>query len=252
MAEPVVRLLEPAEPLRAGDEAQVELGARAAQLHTRECESRQLLRAAHDAAAMVDPSGRAGPVLVGEPAEVQQVLRELPLRLQDRQPGVHLARPVIGRPAGDRPAHAHGEARAPEGARLRTGPRVLGHDALLRDAVEEAGLALAADVDLRRVGLHQLAQPLLVPGREDAECVGAAVHEPRAHDERIRGDGLDRVRAAPIGGRRDGHHQLTMRGCATDDDRVAALERDGLRDRVRVPLEQCGLENFPVVHGSGR
>src|SRR5207248_9371950 len=145
-----VRLLEPAEPQRAGYEANVERRAGPAQLETREAEAAQLLRAAFDGAAMLDPSGRARPVRLGQAAERQEILRELSLRLQRRHPRIDLAGPVVGRPARDRPAHAHGEARAPERPRLLPGPGVVSLDALLRDAVEEAGLALAADVDLGR------------------------------------------------------------------------------------------------------
>src|SRR5581483_215337 len=164
-----VRLLEPAEPQRSGNEAEVERGAGPAQLETRETEPAQLLRAALDGAAVIDPARRARPVGLGEAAELQEVLRELPLRLQRGHARIHLAGPVICRPAGDRPTHAHREARAPERLRLLPGAGVLSLDALLRNAVEEAGLALAADVDLGRGRLHDLAQTELVPRREHAE-----------------------------------------------------------------------------------
>src|SRR5205823_1190975 len=51
-----------------------------------------------------------------------------------------------------------------------------------------------------------------------------------------------------IGGGGYCDHQLAVRGCAAHDERVAALERDRLRDRVRVPLELRRLEDRSVLH----
>src|SRR6266404_152732 len=154
----VRRPLLAAEPRRPRSEADVELGTRPAQLDPRQREARELLRALCDRPAVRDPAGRSRAVLVGEPAEPEEVLRELPLRLQHRHSGIHALRPVVGRPAHERPAHAQAEARPPKRLRLLAHARVLRLDPLRRDPVEEARLTFADDVDLGRVRLRQLAQ----------------------------------------------------------------------------------------------
>ena len=71
-------------------EPHVELRSGAAQLEGREREPGQLRRAPRDRAHMVEPAGRTLAVVVGEPAEPQEVLGELPLSLERRKLGIHL------------------------------------------------------------------------------------------------------------------------------------------------------------------
>ena len=200
---------------------------------------------------MREPACGALPVAIGEPAEPQQVLRELSLRLVDGDLRVDLARPCVRRPPGDRPAHFHVEARALIRLRLLRSACVIGLDALRPDAVEEAGIRLARDVRLRGVRLHQLAQTQRVPRGDDAERVVLAVLESCAHDERIRVLHVDEMRAGAVARLGDRDDELTVRRGAADDERFALADAERrLDDRVRVARQLLCLEDSLVLHAA--
>src|SRR5205823_1046945 len=89
--------------LLVGLEPDVERRARAAELEAGEPELREPRRAPGERAGMREPARRALPVLVGEAAEPEEVLREATLAVLGSKVRVDLTRPVVRRPACTRP-----------------------------------------------------------------------------------------------------------------------------------------------------
>src|SRR5919106_2379286 len=105
-----VRLLAP-EPAGVLGEQHVQVRSRPPQLQALQAQRGENLPAAGDRLDVRLPALRSGRVVGAEPAEPEQVLRELPLRLYRIEPGVDLAGPVRRRPRAAGPAGTAGPCR---------------------------------------------------------------------------------------------------------------------------------------------
>ena len=106
---------------------------------------------------MREPARRALPVLVGEAAEPEEVLREATLAVLGSKVRVDLTRPVVRRPACTRPPGVQIQVCPLEELRLLRHACRVGRDAPGRDAVQIVRIARPDDHGPRAVRLYELA-----------------------------------------------------------------------------------------------
>ena len=121
--------------------------------------------------------------------------------------------------------------------------REVGRDAVRRDAVEIAGVAVPRDLNESAARAGDLSEPAAGPRRKRPDRVVGAVEQPRAHHEGVGGDDLDELRAGAVRGLGDRDGQLPVLGVGLDDEGVALLDPErGPDDRVGVAREGLGRE----------
>src|SRR5205823_2640614 len=145
---------------------QAQVGAVVDHMQLLQIEPRQAYGASPQLPKVLYPAAVAGWIARAEPAEPEEVLRELPLRLLDVERREDAPGPVLGRPRADRPA----EARLATGAsEVRAAAGVIGGHLLGRELADHVLLEFARDLDDRDRLRAECACPLGLPRRHMAE-----------------------------------------------------------------------------------
>jgi hypothetical protein len=200
---------------------------------------------------MLEPATRPFPVVVAQPAEPEEIFRESPLGGEGLELGIDLAGPMVGGPAGDRPARLHVELGPAQACRLLGASGEVGGDPVRWNSVEVAGLSFAGDRRERAAWAGDLPEQPPPPRGDGAERVVRAVQEPRAHDERVPDDDVDKLRARTVRGLGDRDEQLPVLGLALDEQRVALVDAERRADdRVGIASQRLGWKQRFARHHS--
>jgi hypothetical protein len=190
------------------------------------------------------PAGIPWRVVGAEPAKLEEVVREPPLRRRLGEVGIDEPGPVRGGKC-DRPPSPPLGPQPPQVPRdLAERPhRVLGH-ALRREVVEQARVRLSHDVRDRRTRLQMLAQDATGPVGQRAEHVVAPVADARGLDARLDVAELHECGAGAVSRLGERDRELAVVGMRVDEEGVALVEPQAAADvRVGVALAFVRLQD---------